>query len=64
MHTFKDTSHSECILRKTDLKAYQASKRGGELDLKVTGDRILISGEAVTVIDGKMRVPNEPEDNV
>ena len=51
-------------LKKTNLKAYQASKRGGELDIQVTGDRILISGEAVTVIDGKMRVPNEPEENV
>ncbi len=43
-------------LEKTDLKAYQASKRGGELDLKVTEERILITGKAVTVINGKMRV--------
>ncbi len=43
-------------LSKTDLKAYQASERGGELGLVVGTDRIEISGQAMTVLDGKMRI--------
>lgn len=43
-------------LDKKILKAYQASRRGGELDLEVIGDRIFITGEAVTILEGKMRV--------
>lgn len=43
-------------LSKEKLRAYQASKRGGELDLEIAGDRILISGHALTVIEGNMRV--------
>jgi PhzF family phenazine biosynthesis protein len=43
-------------LGKQKMKAYQASKRGGELDLEIAGDRILISGPALTVIEGHMRV--------
>lgn len=41
---------------KEKLLAYQASKRGGELDLEISGDRVLISGHALTIIDGNMRV--------
>lgn len=44
------------ILNKKHLKAYQASKRGGELILELTDDRVLISGNAITVMDGNMRV--------
>lgn len=43
-------------LDKISLKAYQASRRGGDLGLKIVEDRILITGEAVTVLDGKMRL--------
>lgn len=43
-------------LGKEKLRAYQASKRGGELDCEIVGDRILISGSALTVIEGNMRV--------
>lgn len=43
-------------LGKADLKAFQASKRGGEIGLKITENRVLVSGEAITIMDGKMRI--------
>ena len=43
-------------LGKPHLFAYQASKRGGELTLDVTKDRVYITGHAVTVINGEMKV--------
>jgi PhzF family phenazine biosynthesis protein len=39
-------------LGKKDFFAYQASARGGELKLQLKGDRVLMSGKAVTVIRG------------
>lgn len=42
-HYWKD------ILEKTSFNAYQASKRGGHLQLQIVEDRILIRGRAVTV---------------
>ena len=42
------------IFDKNILKAYQASKRGGELWLEVGENRVMIEGEAVTVITGKI----------
>jgi predicted PhzF superfamily epimerase YddE/YHI9 len=39
-------------LGKAEFFAYQASARGGELKLQLKGERVLISGEAVTVIRG------------
>jgi predicted PhzF superfamily epimerase YddE/YHI9 len=39
-------------LGKKDLLAYQASKRGGVIKCKDLGDRVIISGEAVTVFKG------------
>ncbi len=50
------TPYWSAKLGKKKLNAYQASKRGGELDLEIVGDRILISGSALTVIKGNMRV--------
>lgn len=41
-------------LSKITLSAYQASKRGGELGLEVSGDRVLITGDAVTVLSGEI----------
>jgi PhzF family phenazine biosynthesis protein len=35
-------------LNKSEFKAYQASKRGGELSLQIKDNRILISGHAIT----------------
>ena len=40
--------------RKKELSAYQASERGGALKLLVTGERVFISGKAVTVWRGEM----------
>ena len=42
------------IFDKNILKAYQASKRGGELWLEVRENRVMIEGDAVTVITGKI----------
>ncbi len=39
-------------LGKKQFFAYQASARGGELKLELAGDRVLIAGQAVTVISG------------
>jgi len=41
-------------LQKDELKAFQASARGGELKIKVQGDRVLLSGQAVTVLRGEL----------
>jgi len=43
-------------LGKKALFAYQASPRGGELKIVLTGDRVLLSGEAVTVIEGRINI--------
>lgn len=42
-------------LGKTRLRARQLSERGGELEVCVEGDRVKISGSAVTVFEGVMR---------
>jgi PhzF family phenazine biosynthesis protein len=41
-------------LGKTELIAYQASARGGILRLRLAGERVIISGQAVTVISGDL----------
>jgi PhzF family phenazine biosynthesis protein len=41
-------------LGKTTLLAYQASKRGGIVRLVLTGDRVQLSGRAVTVLRGEL----------
>ena len=43
-------------LNKKQFHAYQASKRGGELILSLVGDRVLISGNAVTFSKGVIYV--------
>ena len=43
-------------LGKDTFKAYQASERGGTIGLKVSGDRVMLTGEAVTVISGEIEV--------
>lgn len=40
----------------TQIKAYQASKRGGELYLEKHDDRVLIKGQAVAVLDGVIKI--------
>lgn len=44
------------IYGKSKLMAYQASKRGGELEIEVKADQIEISGEALVVFTGSMRL--------
>mgnify|MGYP005847596921 CR=1 FL=1 len=41
-------------LQKDEFTAYQASQRGGVLKIRVQGDRVLISGKAVTVLEGDL----------
>ncbi|MFN0065129.1 MAG: PhzF family phenazine biosynthesis protein [Chlamydiales bacterium] len=43
-------------LKKQHLKARQVSERGGTLDLEILDDRLLITGEAVTVFKGEMEI--------
>ena len=43
-------------LNKNCMTAYQASKRGGELSLELAGERVFISGNAVTLIEGNMKI--------
>lgn len=45
-------------LGKTDLVAYQASARGGEVLLRLLGDRVELSGEAVTVLRAELMAGN------
>ncbi len=42
-------------LGKTEMRAWQASPRGGALHLELLGERVNISGPAVTVIEGVIR---------
>lgn len=41
-------------LSKTDLMAFQASSRGGVLRIGLSGDRVALGGQAVTVIRGEL----------
>ncbi len=43
-------------LGKTELSAYQASARGGALQVRVAGDRVFLGGRAVTVLRGELSV--------
>jgi PhzF family phenazine biosynthesis protein len=43
-------------LHKSVLTAYQASERGGILKVEVLDDRVLLSGKAVTIFEGKLLV--------
>jgi predicted PhzF superfamily epimerase YddE/YHI9 len=41
-------------LHKDTFVAYQASARGGVLRVQVQGDRVILSGQAVTVLRGEL----------
>lgn len=41
-------------LNKNEFKAYQASKRGGMLGVTVIGERVVLSGKAVTILKGEL----------
>lgn len=45
-------------LGKTQFLAYQASARGGVLDLRVLGDRVHLKGKAVTIMEGQLTEPS------
>jgi predicted PhzF superfamily epimerase YddE/YHI9 len=45
-------------LGKNALVAFQASSRGGELRLRLMGDRVKIGGQAVTVLRGELTAGN------
>ncbi len=41
-------------LNKTRMRGYQASKRGGEVRVRLVGDRVVLIGRAVTVFDAEL----------
>ncbi|HVS13015.1 MAG TPA: PhzF family phenazine biosynthesis protein [Thermoanaerobaculia bacterium] len=43
-------------LGKDRLRAYQASERGGVVEVTLRGDRVLLGGQAVTVVEGRLRI--------
>ncbi len=44
------------VLGKNSFTAFQASPRGGHLACRMTGDRVVLGGTCVTVIEGTMRL--------
>ncbi len=58
------TGSAHCILGpywaekldKTSLRAYQASARGGILDVRPEGERVFLRGRAVTILSGELLV--------
>jgi predicted PhzF superfamily epimerase YddE/YHI9 len=56
------TGYAHCVLApywtarlgKHDLLAYQASRRGGTLRVRLVGDRVRLGGQAVTVLRGEL----------
>ncbi len=44
-------------LGKSEMMAFQASARGGELKLRLEGDRVKLLGQAVTVMRAEMNLP-------
>lgn len=43
-------------LKKTTFRAYQASARGGILDIEIHGERVHLKGNAVTIMEGLWKV--------
>jgi PhzF family phenazine biosynthesis protein len=43
-------------LGKSEMTGYQASARGGVVQVRVNGDRVVLSGHAVTTLEGVVRV--------
>ena len=48
--------HWAAKLGRNELRAFQASERGGELLLHIVGDRVRLRGQAVTVLRGELTV--------
>ena len=49
-------------LGKQSLVGYQASPRGGEVHMRMKGDRVVLGGQAVTVMRGEW-IATPPADN-
>jgi len=55
------------MLKKTKMRAFQASKRGGEMTVELKKDpkgfnnRVLLTGKAVIVIEGLIRLGQEEQ---
>jgi predicted PhzF superfamily epimerase YddE/YHI9 len=47
-------------LDKTELTAFQASPRGGIVQMRVLGDRVVLGGRAVTVWRGELLAVPDP----
>lgn len=47
-------------LDRRDLLAYQASARGGWLKCQLTGDRVLVTGDAVTFMEARLSLRPDP----
>jgi PhzF family phenazine biosynthesis protein len=43
-------------LGQTEFTAFQASRRGGHLSCRLQGDRVILGGTCVTVIEGELRI--------
>ncbi|HEX9217060.1 MAG TPA: PhzF family phenazine biosynthesis protein [Gemmatimonadales bacterium] len=52
------TPYWSAKLGKKELRAFQASPRGGELRLRLVSDRVRIGGQAVTVLRGELTTDN------
>jgi PhzF family phenazine biosynthesis protein len=48
------TPYWSAKLGKTEMLAYQASARGGELRVRLDGDRVILGGDAVTILRGSL----------
>jgi PhzF family phenazine biosynthesis protein len=48
------TPYWSAKLGKSEMLAYQASKRGGEIKVRLNGDRVALGGQAVTIFRGKL----------
>jgi PhzF family phenazine biosynthesis protein len=44
------------VLGKDELKGYQASQRGGMVSVRCTGDRVILGGAALVVVEGSLTV--------
>jgi PhzF family phenazine biosynthesis protein len=52
------TPYWSAKLGKTELTGYQASERGGVVRVRLEGDRVHLSGQAVTVLRGELTTGN------
>jgi PhzF family phenazine biosynthesis protein len=51
-------------LGKTEMTAFQASARGGVVRVRIAGDRVLLGGQAVTIVRGELDAGAEMSDSI